>query len=364
MEKCKPAGAPGKRKSRVRVAPLLKAVVASLAVIVILGAGVGVYLVNRLMALQKASVEIVDRPADNIGTPVPVKDESLQSVEGDPDDLNVDHGVQTDETAEVPIYATGRLRKYVFSVLLVAQTGSVKSAERQTDTIMLFSYNAATQKLTTVSFLRDCWVPIEGHDFNRLAAAYSYGGVGLVTNTINDYFGLDLQNYAVTGVTELARIIDDLGGVELTLTAEEAAYVGAHTGASLPAEGGSAQLTGAQAMAYALDRTSGGNGDFSRSERQQKLVTAFFRKLRAQATDEAGMRKLLSLVLSGLQTNVELGLLAETGKEIIKADKVTFVTARAPADGCWSYAKKEGESVISVDAEANKPILMEALYAG
>ena len=54
--------------------------------------------------------------------------------------------------------------------------------------MMLLSYNRKLHKVAMISFLRDTWVPIDGHGWNRLNACYEIGGIGLTIDTINKQF--------------------------------------------------------------------------------------------------------------------------------------------------------------------------------
>lgn len=338
-----------KRENRV-----LKIVSLCLAALVIMSAGVEVYLWKKVSQFSNEKIKIVKRAEhftdilDTDNTLSVIAD--IKSV-----DLTSD-SLLTAENEKIPIYETGRLSKYVTSVLLVVQDGHTVSTVKQADAIMLFSYNEATQKISALSMLRDSWVPVEGHDFARLSDAYSFGGMGLLINTINDYYELDIQNYAVVGTEEMKSIIDHMGGIQAKLTQEEADYLGLTEGEVL--------LDGSKAIEYALDRTSGGNGDFSRTERQRKLISSFIKEMRRHFDDEDGMLDLKKFMFADLETNVDLTLLANLGKGIIKADEVVYSPNHVPFDDCWEYAQKDDTVVISIDREKNNKILKEELYAG
>ena len=49
-------------------------------------------------------------------------------------------------------------------------------------------------------------------------------GSGLTINTINKQFDLDIQNYIIVNFDSLVGIIDELGGITVNLTEEEAEY--------------------------------------------------------------------------------------------------------------------------------------------
>ena len=52
----------------------------------------------------------------------------------------------------------------------------------------------------------------------------------------------------------------------------------------------------------------------------------------------------------------------KTLMEVLQADKLDIAYARVPFDGTWSYATKNGKSVLSVDLDENEEKLKEFLY--
>ena len=91
--------------------------------------------------------------------------------------------------------------------------------------MILLSLDEVHQKLKMTSFLRDTWVAIPGLQDNRLNAAYSYGGTELAIETIERNFGVNIDKYARVDFDMFKSIVGNLGGVEITITDEEAEYL-------------------------------------------------------------------------------------------------------------------------------------------
>ena len=160
----------------------------------------------------------------------------------------------------------------VFNVLLVGTDSRDPNTDMgRSDSIMLVSYNAKEKKATLASFLRDSLVEIDGYGKSRLGHTYAYGGVGLTINTINKVYGLDIQNYITISFDNLVNVIDNLGGIEVPFTAEEAEYYRAN---GMPdAQEGINLLTGTQALSHARNRSL--DNDFGRT-RRRKIRRQFF----------------------------------------------------------------------------------------
>ena len=166
---------------------------------------------------------------------------------------------------KVKIAKEKRKDKDVYNVLLVGTDSRDPDADRvRSDSMMMVSFNKKEGKSTAISFLRDSLVDIDGHGKSRLGHTYAYGGVGLTINTINKTYDLDIQNYITISFDDLVNVIDEIGGVTVFISEEEAAYYRENGMPDIQA--GDVTLTGAQALAHARNRTLG--NDFEQGVRE------------------------------------------------------------------------------------------------
>ena len=171
-------------------------------------------------------------------------------------------------TENVPIIQEEQKNPEVFNVLLVGSDSLDPNAEKgRSDTMMLLSYNAEENKASVVSFMRDSLVEIPGYGETKLGHSYAYGGVGLTINTINSVYGLDVQNYVTINLENLVNVIDKLGGIEITLTAEEAELYNAYGLKDL--HEGVNHVNGTEALTHARNRSL--DSDFGRTRRQREV---------------------------------------------------------------------------------------------
>lgn len=157
----------------------------------------------------------------------------------------------------------------VYNVLLVGTDSRDPNSDMgRSDSMMLVSFNKKENKSTVVSFLRDSLVDIDGYGKSRLGHTYAYGGVGLTINTINKTYDLDIQNYITINFENLVGIIDEIGGVKVYISEEEAEYYRQNGMPNI--QSGDVILTGSQALAHARNRTLG--SDFERTRRQRSVM--------------------------------------------------------------------------------------------
>jgi LCP family protein required for cell wall assembly len=208
------------------------------------------------------------------------------------------------------------------------------------------------------SFLRDLYVPIPGHGSNRINAAYAYGGMNLLEQTIEENFAVTVDGAIEVDFDQFSRIIDLLGGISLQLRQDEADTINRETGSTLTE--GLQHLTGHQALTYSRIRSLDPDGDFSRTGRQRKVMEAIVSKCRSAGPST--LIPLLDQMLPMITTDMQEGDILGYAAEILPiVSELQVVTQHIPAEGTYTYDNKGTEEnpmyVIIPDIEANRKIL-------
>ena len=246
----------------------------------------------------------------------------------------------------------------VINVLLVGSDSRDPDAELgRSDTMIVVSYNKAENKVTAVSFLRDTLIDIDGYGMSKLGHTFAYGGVGLTINTINKQFDLDIQDYIIVNFDNLVGIIDELGGIEVKLTEEEAEYYRAHGMPDIQA--GTVTLTGTQALAHARNRSL--DNDFGRTERQRDVLYGIYNKVRENKSPSV-ILSLIKYCMTQVSTNMGVTEIYDIATDVLDADHLITQTAAIPQEGTYEFGMYEEMSVLEIDLEANKEYLQELLY--
>lgn len=196
---------------------------------------------------------------------------------------------------------------HIFNILLLGQDRRPGEVRARTDTMILVTVNTKAETLTLTSFMRDTFVQIPGYYNNRLNVPYVFGGVELLYDTLELNFGIRPDRYVEVDFDGFEQLIDQVGGVDLYVSAGEARFINAIGGWSLGE--GSHHLSGAQALAYSRNRTTGGDGDFSRTERQRKVIGALIE--RASQMNLVELNDLLTSAAKYVRTDM-------TGTELLK----------------------------------------------
>lgn len=214
----------------------------------------------------------------------------------------------------------------------------------RTDSMIMVSVDNRHQKLKLTSFMRDLYVAIPGYSSTRINSAYSieHGGAPgakLLVKTIEANFGTDIDRFVVIDNSAFDKIIDDLGGVQVTITQGEADLINSESGdprKNLTA--GTFMLSGKQAHYYCRIRKIG--DDYARTERQRKVIASIVSALK-QANNLGKIYGILNEVLPLVTTNL-------TKDEILSmaSNSLTYVNypvsqCRIPADGGFGTATVE-----------------------
>ena len=275
------------------------------------------------------------------------------------DSIGVVDADDVDPTAdEVQIAREDKKNSDVVNVLLVGSDSRDPNAELgRSDSMILVSYNKAENKATALSFLRDTLVEIDGYGQSKLGHTFAYGGVGLTINTINKQFDLDIQDYIIVNFENLVGIIDELGGIPVKLTEEEAEY---YRQTGMPdIHAGTVTLTGSQALAHARNRSL--DNDFGRTGRQRDVLYGIYKKV-MEKKDPAAILSLINYCMTQVSTNMGVNELYSIATDVLNAEHLTTQTAAVPKDGTYEFGTYDSMSVINIDLEANRQYIQELLY--
>lgn len=146
----------------------------------------------------------------------------------------------------------------------------------RSDTIMLLNYNALRSALHLMSIPRDTRVKLDKYGYQKINAAYAYGGANLAKRTVADLTGLRIDYYLKVNLEGFPRIVDALGGVAIDI-ATRMSYDDPYQDLHIHFEPGPRHLTGEEALEYVRWRGDAG-ADLARVERQRQFLVAACRR--------------------------------------------------------------------------------------
>lgn len=305
-----------------------------------------------------------DAPAADV-TPAPTNPEDALAMK---DEIPNDPEIVVEDPVEVEDLAeNASLDDDWWNILLLGGDSRTSGKYDRTDSMMILSINTKTNQVKLSSIMRDTWVPIYGVGSNKINAANVYGGPDLAMRTVNENFGMNIQDYALVNMTMLANIIEQMGGIDLDITEGEMKYINRYQKdyavSGLPIErltdyGENTHLNGNQALSFARIRYL--DSDYARAERQRKVLIAAAEKL--QQNDWFTLLSVMTTALENVQTNITWDRLLELAQLGLSADLSAIKQFRVPVDGTFESGMQNGVWSIRPDFEKNTQLLHDFIY--
>ncbi len=254
----------------------------------------------------------------------------------------------------------------VFNILLVGVDRRDTSWNGNSDSMILFSVNGATKKVTMMSFMRDLQADLEGYGARKLNAACAVGGPSMLVKTLESNFGVKVDNYVCVDFFTMIDLVDAVGGFELEISDEEAELAnglmidmaglrGESADEHLFPGGGYYTFDGYRAVSYSRIRFVG-NNDYERTERQRKVLKKLLSRVKEMGAEDVVRfaAKAVTIVNTDIDAVSALPLAARV-PDIIG---YTFVESRVPFDGMY-----HGENEMLVpDQPATNDRIAQELY--
>lgn len=211
----------------------------------------------------------------------------------------------------------------------------------RTDTIIVFHIAGPGSKDTLISIPRDTRVDLEGKGWNKINAAYVYGGTEMVRQEINELCGISVNRTMVINFNGFKKIIDILGGIRVTVTEPLHDPL---SGADF--EPGEYVMSGEEALSFARCRSTAGV-DFDRMGRQQYLLNELI-KQKMNFSIILKMPQLIQVLNQYTRSDFTFWDFCSTGFVLLFSGKdinrVTIPTQSANIDGI-SYQIADSEEV-------------------
>jgi LCP family protein required for cell wall assembly len=175
-----------------------------------------------------------------------------------------------------------------FTVLLLGSDDDSKfSADHVlTQSMILVRVVPSAHQVVMLSIPRDLYVHLSTGGSGKIDGAYSYGGPGAAIATVEQDFGITVNDYIWVGLLGLIKVIDAIGGVDVvTSNPVMDDYYPQDINSSYPYDyqrvavlAGPQHLDGIHAMQYVRSRHGDLQSDFGRSKRQQQVLLAIRQK--------------------------------------------------------------------------------------
>ncbi|MBR3436494.1 MAG: LCP family protein [Lachnospiraceae bacterium] len=242
----------------------------------------------------------------------------------------------------------------VYNIILIGVDRPGASGSNA-DANILLSINHSKRTIYLTSIMRDSYCYIPGYGWTKMNSGFALWGYDkggyLMASELNATFGFPINNYAWTTFADMIKIINTLGGLDMQLTPQEAAYIGI----TIPSTQ-VVHLDGAQVLKHARDRSSGGN-DYMRTQRQREVVLAIVQKARSGGLGNLAAKA--NQVLPYIKHNIDAGTMATLMANLNAYSNYNFVQMRIPMDG--TITGSVGGSLV-MDVQRNSTAWKNTVY--
>ena len=353
----------GVHVKRIMGKNMRRTLVAFLSLVVVSVGVVTYFVVDLLGRAGHTDIDIVDQvtvPAGSLDDITETPEDPL------PTDGSTDTTPGTTPIGSMKRWGSGRCPVYVVSSIPIQKveqkdpdvenilvfgvdSRSATTKAARTDTMMIVTIDtrngSKTVKLTSI--LRDTQVVIAGRTLpNKLNSAYVFGGIGLMINTINHTFDLDIQKFIMIDLSSAEKIIDMTGGIHIVLLEKEIDWLNKNIDETnvlfknqTPVSqyiltAGDHLMDGRQAVAYGRIRKV--DSDFQRTNRQRYVAKQLLKAFLEATVD----RKYTALqaAFEGINTNMtysDMFRIASDTVSSMPSDLSSLREDRVPAPGMY-----------------------------
>lgn len=216
------------------------------------------------------------------------------------------------------------------------------NASGLTDTMIIATMDLKHNTLKTTSLMRDSYVEIPGHGYNKLNAANSFGGIELLYKTIATNFNIELDGYVEVGFKAFQDVVDAVGGVEAELTESEVSYLNStnyiRNKKYRNVKVGKQTLNGSQALGYCRIRKQGTTitglrDDYGRTWRQRTIINAVFDKVKSLPMSD--WLKLANKLLKNVTTDLSNEKIISYATDIVTMGTTKIHQLQIPINGYY-----------------------------
>ena len=187
----------------------------------------------------------------------------------------------------------------------------------RSDTLFVVMLDPKNNNVSLLSIPRDTMVRVPGRGWDKINHAFAYGGHKLTQQTVEEFLGIQINNYVVVDFSGFKDLVNAIGGIDINVE-KDMYYEDPYDNLVIDLQQGRQHLDGEKAIQYVRYRDE--EGDIGRIKRQQHFMMAIYEKM----TSTQILTKVPSLVkelTKMIKTDMPLTDMAKVGKAMNSAMK-------------------------------------------
>ncbi len=230
--------------------------------------------------------------------------------------------IDVDVDPDYPILVREKKDPNVENYLVFGVDSREPGEATRADSIIVVTVDKNHKQIKLTSILRDTEIGLNdvNGERSKINASYVYGGVGMLINTVNSNFDLDISKFVMFDFWSAMAFVDALGGVTMDIQEREIEATNevitdmAFLTDNNPKDfyltaPGPQKLNGVQAISWARVRYI--DSDFGRTSRQRQLMETILKEFSER--NKLQQASFAVEVLGELETNITKSDLVSTG---------------------------------------------------
>ena len=235
-----------------------------------------------------------------------------------------------------------------------------------TDGMVLITLDTNSKRILFTSFMREMLIERPEGGPGRLTYILKDNTPEDLMKTLSTHFGIKIEKYIIFNMNDIQQIIDSIGGVNLTITDEEAEYLHNYSirpDSTIPNldKGGTYLFNGHGSVIYGRIRKVGGTGDAGRTSRIRNILYSLVEQM-SKATFEDALGLINFVISNKMDTNLEMADMLETVGYALELIHVTPEGIQMPPDEARTRVFYSGMDTQSVDFDKSRKILHDFLF--
>ena len=241
----------------------------------------------------------------------------------------LDSGKSGDKELERQFKEEGIIKATDKATVLIMGVDKREDDVGRSDTLMIATLDPHLNQAALLSIPRDTRVKIRGYGYDKINAAFAYGGERLTESTVESFLGVDIDHYVIVNTKSFVKIIDALGGIDINVE-KRMLYEDPWDddgGLVIDLYPGEQHMDGKTAVTYVRYRDE--EGDIGRVKRQQAFMSACMDKVTSPDIIPR-IPAILREVLDAVETDMSFRQLLELAGALKDAHQNGLETAMVP----------------------------------
>lgn len=206
----------------------------------------------------------------------------------------------------------------------------------RSDTTLLLTVDPKQKTASLLSIPRDSRVKLPGHGYDKINAAYAYGGHRLSEQAVADLVGVPVDYYVLINFKAFYKIVDAIGGVDINVE-KRMSYNDPYDddgGLHIDLKPGQQHMDGKTAIQYVRYRDE--EGDIGRVGRQQKFMKAVLNQV-TSPTVLPRIPAIIAEVASAVKTDLTVGDMLNLAKIMNEVKEKGLQTVMVPGKPAYIH---------------------------